>query len=71
MEEGGGMAGGREVVRAVGRLRGRVGVGSGGGRRPFRGVGTAKPAHTINYTNTRATTLEVSRAYLRVLTCTL
>ena len=56
MEEGGGVAGGRggggEVVRAVGRLRGRVGVGSGGegGRRPIQGCGhgEAGPRHKLH-----------------------
>ena len=47
------MAGGRgggEVVRAVGRLRGRVGVGSGGGRRPIQGLGhgEAGPHHKLH-----------------------
>ena len=44
-EEGGG-----EVARAVGRLRGRVGWGVEGGRRPIqgRGHGEAGPRHKLH-----------------------
>ena len=39
-----------------------MGEGEEGGCRPVEELGSTKPVHAINYTNTRAATLEVSRA---------
>ena len=47
---------GQRAVEGAGGGEWREAVGS------LRGVGTVKPAHATNYTNTVATTLEVSRA---------